>query len=175
MKINIDKDQLIRDMEIANTEASLVLKPYNEETWEEYAKCAFAFFPGCRLGALEPEFVLRVYDKLLAKNPDTAVILRCCGFGADLADEPALRDEVLDTIKSEWESLGKPQIITACDTCKRMFIEYLPEITVTSAADFLNDPVIGGLAKHISEEYDISQEEKTANRLELKETLKEFF
>ncbi len=172
---NINKEHLLRDMLFANDEASLTLKPYNEETWEEYEKFAFAFFPGCRLGSLEPEFVLRVYDKLLAKVPDTAVILRCCGFAADLTDEFELRDEAINMIKSEWESLGKPEIITACDTCKRMFSEYLPEITVVSAADHLNDPVIGGLAKHILEDYDISQEEKDANRLELKETLSEFF
>lgn len=175
MIIKFDKEQLVQDMIHANKEAALILKPYNEETWEEYEKCTFAFFPGCRLGALEPEFVLRTYDKILSKKPDTAIILRCCGFPAELTDEFELRDNAARTMRDTWETLGRPQIITTCDTCKTMLCEHLPEISVVSAAEFLDDPVIGGLAKHILDDYDISEEEKTANRLELKETLAEFF
>lgn len=171
----INKELILKDMEYANKEASLVLKPLNEETWEEYEKCTFAFFPGCRLGALEPEFVLRTYDKILSKKPNTAIILRCCGFPAELTDEFELRDNAAETIMDIWEDLGSPRIITTCDTCKTMLREHLPEISVVSAAEFLDDPVVGGLAKHILDDYDISQEEKTSNRLELKETLAEFF
>lgn len=175
MKTKFDGRQLLHDMIEAGSDAALILKPYNEETWEEYEKCTFAFFPGCRLGALEPEFVLRTYDKILSKKSDTAIILMCCGFAAELADEPVLRDAAIDSITQEWRTLGRPQIITACDTCKQMFSEYLPDVSVVSAAEFLNDPVVSGLAKHIMEDYDISQEEKDSNRLELKETLSEFF
>ncbi len=175
MIIKFDKEQLLQDMASANNKGALILKPYNEETWEEYEKCAFAFFPGCRLGALEPEFVLRTYDKILSKSPDTAIILRCCGFAAELADEFELRDTAAEMIKDAWETLGRPKIITTCDTCKTMLHEYIPEISVVSAAEFLDDPVITGLAKHILEDYNISQEEKALNRLELKETLADFF
>ena len=60
----MDKESLLKDMMQANEEASLIRKAYNEETWEEYEKCSFAFFPGCQLGAAEPELVIKAYDSI---------------------------------------------------------------------------------------------------------------
>lgn len=175
MNINIDKERLLNDMANANGEGSLTLKPYNEETWGEYEKCTFAFFPGCRLGASEPEFILRTYDTLLAAHPDTAIILQCCGFLAELTDEINLRDEALDNINAKWNSLGKPKVITACNTCRKILNENLPFIPTVSLAEHLGDPIAEQLANFILSNDDMSPTEKEHNRAELKSALCDIF
>lgn len=175
MKKTINKNQLLGNMFHANEEASLILKPFDEETWEEYEKCTFAFFPGCRLGAIEPEFILRTYDTILAKQPDTAIMLRCCGFPAELTDETDLRDASLSQISDVWNALGMPVIITVCDTCAQLFGENLPEIKTISLNDFLGDPVPSQIAKMLLENDILSEEEKFENRAFLKEELENFF
>lgn len=171
----IDTKRLFADMAHANEDGALTLKPFDEDTWEEYEKCSFAFFPGCRLGAIEPEFILRTYDTILTKQPDTAIILRCCGFPAELADETELRDSSLSQIDDILRNLGNPVIITVCDTCAQLFEENLPQIKTVSLKDFLEDPVPSQIAKMLLENSDVSDEEKQENRIFLKEELANFF
>lgn len=175
MKKNIDKEALLNDMRHANKEASLILKPFDEETWEEYEKCTLAFFPGCRLGGMDPELVLRTYDMILTKQPDVAIILRCCGFPAELMDETELQGAALSQINDIWEDIGMPTVITVCDTCARIFGENLPGIKTISLQDFLNDPVPSQIAKMLLENNIVSVEEKSENRMFLKEELENFF
>lgn len=140
----MDKELLLKDMQQANGSASLVRKAYNEETWEEFEKCAFAFFPGCQLGASEPEITIKTYDSIRFRNPDTGAFFYCCGIPAKMAGNDTLLDETLADIKSKWESLGKPTMIMACMGCYKLFAERLPEIPMISLYKFLHDMDISG-------------------------------
>lgn len=140
----MDKDFLLKDMNQANGEASLIRKAYNEETWEEFKKCSFAFFPGCQLPGAEPEMIIKAYDSIRFQHPDTAIFLHCCGFAAQLAGESELLNETLEYIKAKWEMLGKPTMIMACMTCYKLFKENLPEIPLVSFYEFLQDSTISG-------------------------------
>ena len=73
-------DFWLRDMEQANSkEARLVRAPKGKE------KCSYALFPGCQLGASEPELVVKLYDSLLNPAsghrhvPSNAAAFRACG------------------------------------------------------------------------------------------------
>lgn len=143
-EISMDKESLLKDMMQANEEASLIRKAYNEETWDEYEKCSFAFFPGCQLGAAEPELVIKAYDSIRFQHPDTGIFLHCCGFPALLAEAHVLMEKTMSELKSGWESLGKPVIIMACMSCCRIFNERLPDIPTISIYKLLKDMGVSG-------------------------------
>ncbi len=112
----------LRDMEFSNSDAALSRLP------EGYNKSKYFFFPGCQMGASEPEYVQRSYKFLTTHYPDTALMLNCCGAPADWAGDEPIHSKVLLQIKENWITLGKPTAIFACPMCKTMFSKYLPEI-----------------------------------------------
>ncbi|SHI21390.1 Cysteine-rich domain-containing protein [Sporobacter termitidis DSM 10068] len=97
----------------------------------EKQTCNYAFFPGCKLGAANPQHVLKSYDYLLGKY-NAGIILNCCGAPAYWAGEKKRLDAHLDDIKKSWNALGRPKLIFACAYCEKMFREFLPEIEQVS-------------------------------------------
>ncbi|NJO87601.1 MAG: hypothetical protein HC831_00555 [Chloroflexia bacterium] len=71
----------LRDMAFSNTEAALTKIPTGFE------KSEYVFFPGCQLGASDPQLVIKSYRFLKEYFPDTALMLNCCGTAADWAGE----------------------------------------------------------------------------------------
>ena len=132
----MNKKLILEDVTFACGEASLVRKAYDESSWEEYAKCSHAFFPGCQLTASDPDSVAAAYQELLFDHPDTAIFMQCCGFAAEKAGDAAMASDIIKKIGIEWETLGKPVLITACSSCRSWFKERLPEIPVTSLYDY---------------------------------------
>ena len=96
----------------------------------------YLFFPGCNLGASEPQHVLGAYALLLKAAPNTAIQLGCCGAPAEWAGDVPLRDKACNDIRNQWEKLGKPLMILACPTCKLIFDRYLKEIETVFLSDF---------------------------------------
>lgn len=158
-------EEILKDMQQANEEASLVRKAYNEEIWGEYETCRYAFFPGCQLGASEPEIVIKAYQTLLFQYPDTAIFLQCCGFPCEMAEDKSGCKNVIEDIKSKWEYLGKPTMIIACMACLRLFQKYLPDIPLVSIYEIFRDHTISGGCN--SEDYCIYIPE--ADKLSLQE------
>lgn len=107
-------------------------------------KSRYAFFPGCRLGSTLPEIVKNAYSKILEKYSDTALMLSCCGAPAQWAGDEPLFDNHIKTIKNEWEKLGRPTVILACESCIKMFREFLPEIEAVSLYTFIKKEKIKG-------------------------------
>ena len=112
----------LRDMEFSNSEAAITKLPIG------YDKSRYVFFPGCQLGASNPQYVTKSYQFLIEHFPDTSLMLNCCGAPADWAGDEPLHNKVIEKIKSDWITLGKPIAIFACPMCKQMFQKYLPEI-----------------------------------------------
>nr|HML38931.1 4Fe-4S dicluster domain-containing protein [Bacillota bacterium] len=134
-------DFWLRDMDFANGEKACISKaPAKAGTGAELAPgteaapsmkpasgsaCSYAFFPGCQLGASDPELVKRAYGYLLGKRPDTGLLLRCCGAPAEWSgDEEKFNGEV-ETVYKLWRELGKPTLILACPTCEKKFKTYM--------------------------------------------------
>lgn len=150
-----DSQALLQDMHQANGEAALVRKAYNEAVQREYDSCSYAFFPGCQLGAAEPEIVIKAYDSIRFQHPDTAMFLQCCGFAAGMAGDHEAFQSVLDGIKEKWTALGQPTMIMACPACQRIFQAHLPDIPVVSLYEMLRDMGVSGGCH--SEDYIFSQ------------------
>lgn len=131
----MNRSLIIEDISSANGEASLVRKAYDESSWEEYAKCSHAFFPGCQLTASDPDSVMAAYQELLYIHPDTALFMQCCGFAAEKAGDAGMAADIVSSIRDKWLALGSPTVITACTSCRSWFAEKLPEIPVTTLYD----------------------------------------
>jgi Fe-S oxidoreductase len=99
----------------------------------------YAFFPGCHLGASNPLYVELPYKWLLKQRPDTGLFLRCCGVPADWAGNEEMHAIETAALKSEWENLGRPTLITACPTCKKHLKEYIPGVNLISLYEVLNE------------------------------------
>lgn len=128
------KQFFLRDMEFANGEYAAIKRPAPGKD-----KCSYAFFPGCNLGALDPEYVLRPYEWLLKQQPDTGLLLRCCGIPVNWAGNEEAHDLDIQRLRQDWMDLGSPRLITACISCQKHLREYLPEIEVTTLYEFMAD------------------------------------
>jgi Fe-S oxidoreductase len=140
-------DYWLRDMAFAmSAKAHIVRMPHG------YNKSAYAFFPGCQLGASDPRYVERSYELLLGLNPDTSIMLSCCGAPAEWAGDTELHQDVLSRIKDDWRELGNPVLITACPTCDKKIHQYLPEIATVSLYELLDKYENTPMPQHASEQ-----------------------
>ena len=90
---------------------------------------AWLYFPSCQLCSTSPGEVEASYGYLREKlDGGVGVMLRCCGAPAYWAGRDDLFREALDSIRQEWERMGKPLVITACSTCRSLFQDQIPDM-----------------------------------------------
>lgn len=124
----------VRDMEFANGPYAAIAKPAPGKE-----SCGYAFFPGCHLGAADPDYVEKTYDWLLSQNRQTGLLLRCCGVPADWAGNEELHQKEVSSLRKQWKELGEPTLIMACPSCMRHLQEYLPEIKQISLYQIMEE------------------------------------
>jgi hypothetical protein len=118
-------DFWMREMEFSAGEASLCAPPPGK------TECGYVFFPGCQLGASNPEHVRGSY-RLLNADGDCGVYLGCCGAPAWWAGDDKRFFENFSAIRAGWRAMGKPVFVFACATCAGLFAAFAPEITGVS-------------------------------------------
>ncbi len=121
-------DFWMRDMEFSNSEEAFMIINANGGD-----KSSYLFFPGCQLGGSDPDYVINAYNYLkkhLEEEP--AMMIGCCGAPAQWAGREDEHRAVIDWIRNIWENQGRPEVILACPSCRKMFEKYLPEIQVQS-------------------------------------------
>jgi Fe-S oxidoreductase len=123
-------DFWIREMEFSTSEGSFVSAAKGKTS------CDYLFFPGCQLGASNPDHVLKTYE-LLSRKYDTGIFLDCCGAPAYWAgDEDRFRANLERAIQ-RWNDLAKPTMVFACATCENLFHLFAPEIKGVSLYQLL--------------------------------------
>lgn len=90
------------------------------------------FFPGCQLAGIRPEQTLRLYDRLLEREPLTGIWLDCCAAPAHWAGRSEEFAALLAGMDKMWNGMGRPRVVTACSTCLKMFREHLPALEAVS-------------------------------------------
>jgi Fe-S oxidoreductase len=123
-------DFWLREMDFSTSEGSFASAPKGRET------CEYAFYPGCQLGASNPEHVLKSYE-FLRDTHDTGVILGCCGAPAYWAGDEARMQANIEAIRRNWSDMGQPTLVFACATCENLFSVFLPEIPSVSLYELL--------------------------------------
>ena len=125
-------DFWLREMDFAASAGSFVSAPAGKTA------CEYVFYPGCQLGASNPEHVLRSY-RFLSEKYDAGIFLGCCGAPAYWAGDEARLRANAEKIRKHWSDLGKPAMVFACATCERVFSLFLPEIKGISLYELLAD------------------------------------
>jgi len=98
------------------------------------------YFPSCQLCSTSPGEVLSSYRFLRGKlTGGVGIMFRCCGAPAMWAGRDDLFSESINEIRSAWEQMGKPRMITACSTCESIFGEHLPDMETVSLWKVLED------------------------------------
>ena len=101
-------------------------------------KPPYLYFPGCQAPASHPDYAVEGYALLRELEPESGVLLSCCGAPAVWAGQKALQEEVFASLAQIWEDYGRPTLLLACPTCLSMFERYLPRIPVKLFSDFLS-------------------------------------
>jgi Fe-S oxidoreductase len=123
-------DYWLREMDFATSEGSFASAAPGKST------CEYVFYPGCQLGAANPEHVLRTYEVLAARH-DLGVMLGCCGAPAYWAGDDARMEAGFSKTRVHWEGLGKPTLVFACATCSMIFGSFVPEVPRVSVYELL--------------------------------------
>jgi hypothetical protein len=90
---------------------------------------AWLYFPSCQLCATSPVEVLSSYRFLRERlSGGVGIMLRCCGAPAFWAGRDDLFREALENVRREWERMGRPRVITACSTCRTLFVDNIPDM-----------------------------------------------
>lgn len=126
----------LRDFEFASKQANYIHFPNHLK--ESNANIEYLFFPGCKLGETNPDYVTKSYNAL-CQISDTGIALNCCGAPALWAGEKNIFDEHMETLSNIWEEANKPTIIMACTYCEKIFNKYLPDIQTQSLYSILAD------------------------------------
>ena len=100
------------------------------------------FFPGCQLAGMGPDKVLASWEYLRGVLSEgqagVGIFLACCGIPAHWAGREQEFDAVLDKLRTAWNELGRPRIVTACSSCLSVFGEHCPEFQATSLWEVLD-------------------------------------
>lgn len=118
----------LRDMAFASSSACTICRhqPGTDES-------AYVFFPGCQLPASSPHGVESVYAHLCENlEGGVGLYLTCCGAPADWAGQNDLFHDQMLRLTRDWESLGRPTIITACPSCSQTLAKALPNTEILS-------------------------------------------
>ena len=137
-------DFFIRDMMNAHEMKSF----FSPQTHND--KIRYLFFPGCQLGASDPLYVLKSYEKILKYETATAILVDCCGAPAFWAGIDIADNVPFSGFMQTWEEIGRPEVIFACATCMKIITRY-------------NENVRGIMLYDLLEKWDLKPERKYNN------------
>ena len=108
----------------------------NEGFYASKDPCTTVFFPGCQLTASAPEQVLAAWHWMKEKL-GAGLLLGCCGAPADWAGDLDRQKANTEKLRTAWEAVGRPEIITACATCAEQLRDQLPDAALRSLYEVL--------------------------------------
>lgn len=96
-----------------------------------FTSCQYLFFPGCQATAVSPDTVEAAYRDLCGRlEGGVGLILGCCGAISKWAAREDIFAETLGRFLKVWQEFGKPVVICACPTCKKILDEHTEVLTV---------------------------------------------
>ena len=124
----------LQDMAFSNSDHFMLLRHAPDKN-----QSRFVFFPGCQLAGSNPEHVIRTYSFLMKSwEKDTGLMLQCCAAPAHWSGNEAKTHEAMALLEENWRKMGEPHMILACSSCMDMFKKYLPQITVSSLWEIMD-------------------------------------
>lgn len=118
----------LQDMAFANGPDFRLVRPEPGRT-----DSGHLFFPGCQLGGEPDGRIPEAYGFLRQRLAGgVGLALGCCGAPALWAGRQADFEAAVAAFKADWESLGRPRLITACSSCLSVFRQAAPDIPAVS-------------------------------------------
>ncbi|MBI9106747.1 MAG: NAD(P)-binding protein [Spirochaetales bacterium] len=98
------------------------------------------YFPGCQMQALMPDLLEKSYESILQMSSGrTGLYLGCCGAPADWAGRIPLRDEIIESFRTWWSGCGKPRIIYACTSCRKILANAVDKESLISLWEIFDE------------------------------------
>jgi hypothetical protein len=144
-------DFWLRDLEFSSNDLF-----YTVKSQSGIEKSKYIFFPGCQMGASNPEYITDTYRFLLGHLKDgVGLYLGCCGAPAEWAGRSDLLEKNIQLIRDNWEKQGRPEMILGCTTCHKIFRKYLKDMPVASLWNIFNQydlpkDCVGGNGKEMA-------------------------
>jgi Fe-S oxidoreductase len=123
---------VLKDQEFVRSDEFTLMIPNPEKR-----KVRRVFFPGCHLSSYSPSLVTSTYEWLLNKDPDTGIILGCCGAPTNGMGFLSDFKEMVSDLEAEVERMGAEEIITACPNCYRTLGRFSDKLNPTSLYDVM--------------------------------------
>ncbi len=96
------------------------------------------FYPGCSLPGADPEFCLRVYEKLKEHEPDLGVWFDCCSKPLRMKRLHQSAERHEQTLLQQMREAGVEEVITACGNCFEQFQSFAAsDLKITMVYDVL--------------------------------------
>ncbi len=95
------------------------------------------FFPGCSLSAYSPGLVMKTYEYLQKKLPNTGIMLNCCGKPTYAMGDIKTFNRYYADVQSSFDSASVKEVIVACQNCYHTLGENSPNQKVTSLWEIL--------------------------------------
>jgi len=122
-------DHWLRSQDYCSGEAAFTL---------EGSEPSYAFFPGCQLGAANPDYVEKTYE-LLRDRFGAGLLQACCGAPSYWGGDRQRMEANTAYLRCQWEALGSPKLICACASCVKMLKRFLPEAETVYLYELLTD------------------------------------
>ena len=100
-------------------------------------QCNTVFFPGCTLSGTRPHKVLAFYNYLKTHIASAGIVLDCCTKPSHDLGRQAFFQNMFGEMKDYLLENGVEKVVVACPNCYRVFREYAPEMTITTAYEFM--------------------------------------
>lgn len=125
----------LRDMAFSQSDQCMMVRHQ-----PGYAASRYVFFPGCQLSGSNPQHVTAAYHYLQTTLPGgVGLWLGCCGAPAEWAGRTDVMQTSLDAFQAQYAALGNPALVLACSTCYQMFKTHLPDATLVSLWEVLDE------------------------------------
>jgi NADPH-dependent glutamate synthase beta subunit-like oxidoreductase/Fe-S oxidoreductase len=118
---------MLKDQEFVRSDGFAMVLPNPEKR-----KVRRVFFPGCHLSGYRPSLVTATYEWLRKKDPDTGIILGCCGAPTNNAGFLSNFEEMLGELETAVKNMGAEEIIPACPNCFRVMKRFSSKLNPKS-------------------------------------------
>ncbi|MCR5336160.1 MAG: NAD(P)-binding protein [Synergistes sp.] len=99
--------------------------------------CRYLFFPGCQMGASEPDYVTKTYDLLRSRTESCGIYVTCCGAPALWSGDRNTYNDICGSLLDKWRGCGEPVVIFGCPACRDMLSASVPEMKGMMISDIL--------------------------------------
>lgn len=157
LRENIFKEnkKLIKGYKTVNFHQKNSFSKLFTEQYHDAKKIKRAFIPGCSLTAYNPHMVIKAYEYLKERLPDTGIILKCCGNPTHAIGDAYKFKKYYKNLQEEIEKMQVEEVIVACPNCFMTIKENSSSIKVKSLWEVVAEMGVSKELKNKGKDIDV--------------------